>query len=137
MRRSTYFLPGTYDAALGFMACNVLVADDDAAMQQLVASVLQPVGTVTCADDGDELLQAVSEGIFDLVVTDISMPWMTGLHVAHSMRTAGLEVPVIVMTALPISALEIQPLGPRTVLLRKPFRICELVDAANRLLAAN
>ncbi|HVK85986.1 MAG TPA: hypothetical protein VM513_17820, partial [Kofleriaceae bacterium] len=34
------------------------------------------------------------------IVTDISMPWMTGLQVMHSARAAGLRVPIIVMTAL-------------------------------------
>jgi CheY-like chemotaxis protein len=115
------------------MARNVLVADDDAATLSVVADALQPVGSVTCADDGNELMQALADGAFDLVVTDIQMPWMTGMHVAHSIRTAGLQVPVIVMTALPIAASEVQKLGPRSCLLRKPFRLGELMAAAWRL----
>ena len=65
------------------------------------------------------------------------MPWMTGLHVACSVRAAGLKVPVIVMTALPISAATVDVLGPETVLLRKPFRLEQLVGAATRLLYGN
>lgn len=119
------------------MQSNVLVADDDAPTLGLVAQVLRPYGTITLADNGDELLQAIAETTFDLIVTDIQMPWMTGLHVACSVRAAGLDVPVIVMTALPIPAATVDVLGPDTVLLRKPFRIDELIAAATRLLNLN
>jgi two-component system, OmpR family, phosphate regulon response regulator OmpR len=119
------------------MEVNVLVADDDAPMLGLVAQALRQFGVVTLADNGDELLQAIAETTFDLIVTDIQMPWMTGLHVACSVRAAGLNVPVIVMTALPIPAATVEVLGPGTVLLRKPFRTEELIAAASRLLNGN
>src|SRR5262245_38638923 len=121
------------------MNARVLVADDDPSSLGLVAAALERLGcTVTCAEDGDELLQKLAtEGPFDLVVTDISMPWMTGLQVAHSARAAGLTTPVIVMTALPIDAARVAELGPTAVLLRKPFELKQLVAAARHLLRAN
>jgi CheY-like chemotaxis protein len=118
------------------MKRRVLVAEDDAPTLAMVAEVLERLGcTVTCAEDGDELLQAIAgKGPFDLLVTDISMPWMTGLQVAHSARAAGLQTPVLVMTALPIDATAIDALGAHTLLLRKPFGIKQLSDAVNQLL---
>lgn len=118
------------------MKAHVLVADDDGPTLALVATALERAGcTVTRVEDGDELLQALADGArFDLVVTDISMPWMTGLQVAHSVRAAGLETPVIVMTALPIDASRVEALGSHAVLLRKPFGTKELVTAARELL---
>ena len=120
------------------MNAHVLVADDDAATLALVAEVLERLGClVSSAEDGDELLQAVAAGgPFDLLVTDISMPWMTGLQVASSVRTAGITTPVIVMTALPIDAARIDALG-HTVLLRKPFGIKQLEAAVRYLLRVN
>jgi len=114
----------------------VLVADDDAAMLALVATAMERLGFSVCrAEDGNELLQALaSSGPFDLFVTDISMPWMTGLQVAHSARAAGLMTPVIVMTALPIDAVEVNTLGGHVVLLRKPFGLTQLVSAVHHLL---
>ena len=102
------------------MNARVLVADDDAPTLALVATALERLGCqVIRAEDGDELLQALAEsGPFDLFVTDISMPWMTGLQVAHSARAAGLKTPVIVMTALPIEAAQVDELGDQAILLR-------------------
>ena len=117
------------------MVANVLVADDDPQMLRLVASALAPLGEVTTVDDGDELLQAIANSTFDLVVTDLSMPWMTGLYVACSARRSGLRMPIIVMTASPISATSLDYIGGETVLLRKPFLKDELTTLANQLLA--
>lgn len=118
------------------MNARVLVADDDAATLAIVAAGLERLGfRVTRADDGDELLHAIAEGgPYDLMVTDISMPWMSGLHVAHSARAAGLTTPVIVMTALPIEARDVEALGPQSALLRKPFALTQLLKLARRLL---
>jgi two-component system, cell cycle response regulator CpdR len=113
----------------------VLVADDDAATLGLVSHALERLGfTVTRADDGDELLQQVVEhGPFDLLVTDVSMPWMTGLQVAHSLRAAGVETPVIVMTALAVVPPAMAKLGSSARLLRKPFRLRQLFTAVEEL----
>ena len=117
------------------MKARVLVADDDAASLALVADALERIGCdVTRADDGNELLQALAAGApFDLLVTDISMPWMTGLQVAYSAREAGMTTPVIVMTALAIDQSQVDALG-HTVLLRKPFGTKQLEAAALQLL---
>ena len=82
----------------------VLVAEDDAELLDVVAGVIERFGAeVTRAVTGHELLSTLAEGgHFDFVVTDVSMPWMTGLQVMHSTQAAGLPVPVIVMTALRI-----------------------------------
>jgi CheY-like chemotaxis protein len=111
-----------------------LVADDDPELLLLVAQKLEQFGAdVTCARAGGELLQALSQGQFDVVITDVAMPWMTGLQVMHSARTAGLTTPIVVMTALrdPKVADAVAALGPHAVLLRKPFGVEEL-DAAIR-----
>jgi two-component system OmpR family response regulator len=118
------------------MKAHVLVAEDDAPTLALVATALERAGcVVTRVEDGDELLQALADGEqYDLLVTDISMPWMTGLQVAHSVRAAGLKTPVIVMTALPIDASRVEALGSHAVLLRKPFGTKELVAAVRSML---
>lgn len=118
------------------MSRRILVADDDAMSVQLVAGTMVQLGyEVVCADDGDSLLQHLAdEGPFDLVITDVAMPWMSGLQVAHSAREAGLPTPVIIMTALPLDADEIATLGPESCLLRKPFRTAQLIAQVLQLL---
>ena len=116
-----------------------LVADDDPDMLSMVTKALRRYGAdVVSATTGGELLELVAnEGPFDVIVTDIAMPWMTGLHVMHSARAAGLPVPVVVMTALrdPTLPAQVSSLGARAELLPKPFSIDELYQALRRCLA--
>jgi CheY-like chemotaxis protein len=124
-------LPGT----------RVLVADDDPQLLEALAVLLQQLGaTVVRAHTGAELIDRLAEtGPFDLVVTDIAMPWMTGLSSMRAARTAGLGMPIIVITALHDEAIpaEVKALGPNAVLLRKPFEAQELESAVEELLGAH
>ena len=115
-----------------------LVADDDAEMLSVVSKALHRFGAdVIAVASGGELLQALAnDGAFDIIVTDVSMPWMTGLQVMHSARTAGLPVPVVVMTALrdPTLPEQVSSLGARAELLHKPFSLAALYAALHRCL---
>ncbi len=117
----------------------ILVADDDPALLDAVVESLENLGAdVTRARSGGELIEKIGdEGPFDLVVTDVSMPWMSGLQAMHSARTAGLATPIIVMTALKDEriASQVGTLGRHAVLLRKPFPLSALEDAATKLLS--
>jgi DNA-binding response OmpR family regulator len=108
----------------------VLIADDDPAMVGAVADALERMGfTVARANSGADLVdQFAHDGPFDLIISDISMPWMDGLQTLRSMRTAGVTAPVIVMTALSNDQIptQVRALGARTRLLRKPFDLDEL-----------
>ncbi len=120
-------------------ALRALVADDDPEMLEMVSALIaRELGAVvTRAETGGELLDALAhEQPYDVIVTDISMPWMTGLQVMHSARTAGLPVPVVVMTALrdPAIAEQVEALGDRARLLLKPFGFQDLVAALHEVL---
>jgi len=131
---------GTNDAAdvLPLMKLRVLVADDDPDLLSVVAAALIHVGAdVVRATTGIELLEGLAEqGPFDLLITDVSMPWMTGLQAAHTARAAGLDIPTIVMTGLTESQVRdrFEALGDNAILLRKPFDCDDLETAVNALL---
>jgi two-component system cell cycle sensor histidine kinase/response regulator CckA len=74
-------------------------------------------------------------GPFDLVITDIAMPWMTGVRAMRAARLAGLGMPLIVMTALPDDSIPSQVRALGATLLRKPFEIAELESAVANILA--
>ncbi len=116
----------------------ILVADDDPELLQLVVNALLVRGfDVVTATTGGELLESIVEqGPFNLVVTDVAMPWMTGLQVMHSVRSAGMSCPVIVMTAMRShrTAAEVAALGVEVQLLYKPFTIEDLDLAVHRAL---
>lgn len=116
---------------------HVLVADDDPEMLELVSNIMRRnfSADVTRAATGHELLDEIAHGDWDLIITDISMPWMTGLQVMHSARTAGLPVPVVVMTALrnPELAGQVEALGSRARLIFKPFTFHDLLAAVQEV----
>lgn len=116
-----------------------LVADDDTELLSLVTEALTKLGAdVVAVTSGGELLEKLANaGRFDVIVTDISMPWMTGLQVMQSARTAGLPVPVVVMTALrdPELPAQVRSLGSRAELLHKPFSVNDLRAAVMRCIA--
>ena len=118
---------------------HVLVADDDPQLLDAVAESLTRLGAnVVRARSGADLIeQLANAGPFDLVVTDIGMPWMSGLQAMHATRAAGLATAVIVMTALTDERIpaQVRALGEKTVLLRKPFELGELESAASTLLS--
>jgi CheY-like chemotaxis protein len=116
----------------------ILVADDDPEMLGAVAEAFERGNyDVVRAENGAELVeQLANHGPFDLIVADVSMPWMDGLKALSSMRAAGLATPVIVMTALSEQRLpsQVRALNP-AVLLRKPFGLDELEAAVAQLMS--
>lgn len=118
----------------------VLVADDDEDLLLTVTAALEACGLeVMKAENGVQLVEhLIKDGPFDLVVTDLTMPWMTGVTAMDSARHAGLEMPVIVMTAHrnPEIPEQVRSLGGRTTLLHKPFALDALRAAVDTALAA-
>ncbi|MBW8015546.1 MAG: response regulator [Planctomycetes bacterium] len=78
----------------------VLVAEDSQTNQILIKLLLERLGLqVTIAKDGNEALQKVLTGQFDLIFMDIMMPYMNGYEVTMALRKKGVETPVVALTA--------------------------------------
>ena len=83
---------------------NVLLAEDNLINQRLAANLLSRRGhNVTVAGNGQEALDALQSGQFDLVFMDIQMPVMGGeaatTVIRRRERTTGGHIPIIAMTA--------------------------------------
>lgn len=117
----------------------MLVADDDAEFLDVVVEALEDTGAdVVRACSGSDLQDALARGtVFDLVISDVSMPRITGLDVMTAARRQGLACP-IVMTALrgETTIAEVAALGGRVALLHKPFSIAALRVAVHSCLGA-
>jgi len=105
---------------------SVLVAEDNAALADVIRFNLSRVGlAVTVARHGQEALDLLREGRFDLVVTDFHMPHLSGQELCERMRLEPHleQVPVILLSAkgLELDAERLRrELGVREVLF-KPF----------------
>ena len=86
------------------MAARVLVVDDEpdiaSAIVDLAQASLPGVDTVT-ASCGAEALERLREGRFDLIVTDVRMPGMSGFELLARASAIAPGVPAIMMTAFP------------------------------------
>jgi two-component system NtrC family response regulator len=82
------------------MAGRILFIDDDRAGREVALFNLRKAGyEVTAASDGQEGLAAFSPEKFDLVVTDVKMPGISGIEVLRRVRSQAPDVPVLVITA--------------------------------------
>ena len=78
----------------------ILVADDEPGLREFVTDALElDSHTVVAAKDGREASKLLDERGFDLVITDLKMPGMTGIELLRKVRAEQPEVEVIVMTA--------------------------------------
>lgn len=77
----------------------VLVADDQEIICELLAEYLRADGhDVTLASSGTDALEKFKSGRFDVVVTDQSMPGLSGVQVAATIKATHPHLPVILLT---------------------------------------
>lgn len=104
----------------------IVLAEDDREMRWMLAGVLRRDGhEVIEASDGLELVAALTSvaGI-DLVVSDLRMPGVDGLEALRRLRLAGVETPMLLMTAFPDQHLYEEAVRNGAVgVLDKPFDI--------------
>lgn len=114
---------------------HILVVDDEPAIREVVARVLEHAGfTVDVAADGELAWQAAERRRYDLIITDEQMPRLTGCGLIERLRRAGAAPPVLVMTGLETRVQTEE--GPPDGFLAKPFAFSMLLKEANRLLCA-
>ena len=111
----------------------VLVVDDDEAVRAVSASTLRAYGyRVETAGDAAGALGAVRRTSFDVIVSDIVMPGMSGMGLIAQLRKDGFDVPVVLVTGEPEleSAVEAIEHGVLRYL-AKPVLPRELIVAVN------
>jgi CheY-like chemotaxis protein len=101
----------------------ILVVDDERNIRNNLSMVLEVEGyKVDAASNGDEALQRVKDGRYDIAFIDIQMPKMDGLEVLRSLRGLKPRIPVVMLTAYGTvpRALDAMKLGA-VDFLEKPF----------------
>lgn len=82
------------------MPRKVLIVDDEKTIVDILRFNLKKEGYDTaCAYDGREGLRMAREENPDLILLDIMLPYMDGFEVCKSLRDAGSNVPIIMITA--------------------------------------
>jgi DNA-binding response OmpR family regulator len=78
----------------------IMIIEDDEEMRSLMKDFFEEEGFETdSVSNGVDALRMLSKDHFDLVITDIRMPGLTGLDILPRIRSLKPETPIIVMTA--------------------------------------
>jgi len=116
----------------------VLVAEDSITSRLLLKNILESAGyLVTTAVDGIDALTTLRSGHFDLVVSDIDMPRMTGLDLTMAIRADARfgETPVVLVTARdsPEDRERGIDVGANAYVVKTSFDQSELLDVVRQL----
>ncbi len=120
--------------------CIVLV-DDEPHITHMVSRKLQQLGyAVHTAMDGQQGLELILQVHPDLVVTDLQMPYMSGIELATRLWSSSKtkDIPVIMLSARGFAIQDqIQDLGNVRTLLSKPFGTKALAELIGTTLASD
>lgn len=111
------------------MTARVLVVEDDLGLLEVYGDTLRDNGfDVETAVDGTSALAALEKGSFDVVLSDVVMPGLTGVDLLRSVRAKDLDLPVLLITGSPSidTAVQAVEMGALHYLL-KPVATADLV----------
>jgi two-component system, OmpR family, response regulator MprA len=114
----------------------ILVVEDDRAVREAVRRALTLGGyEVQVAEDGEQAIEMVVQGVPDAVVLDVGLPGIDGLEVCRRLRLLGNRVAILILTARDVVSDRIDGLdaGADDYLV-KPFDVNELKARLRALL---
>lgn len=119
------------------MSGHILIIDDEAALRQTMARILQQAGfEVTTAENGEQGLDFLKTSDFDMIFMDLRMPGLHGMDALKLIHAGFPNLPVVLFTAQPdlTSAVDALRNGATDYLL-KPLKPQALIERAQSILA--
>ncbi len=121
------------------MACDkkrVLVVEDDNEVRSMLSDYLTFLGYQTdTAADGLEGLNRIKEQTYDLVITDIAMPYVSGIGIISILKKNHPDIPVIAITGYGYHAEELAQEKNADFIMGKPFDVQKLKEAIKKLVS--
>lgn len=116
----------------------ILVVDDEPAIRHVMPlSLVQSGYHVDAAEDGEAAWQALQAKHYDLLITDHSMPKVTGVALVKMVRARDMSLPVVLISGqIPTEDLERHPWLRISAILPKPFALDALRDTVKNVLSA-
>ncbi len=118
-------------------ASTILIIDDEANLRRSLSLILQKAGfAVTSAGNGQEAVQYLQSGAYDLAFLDLKMPDINGIDLLPQIRNLYPDMPVLILTAHATldSAIEAVRKGARDYLI-KPIDPANIVSRVEEILA--
>lgn len=128
----------TTDPVTGHLLPKILVVEDDQDLLQMIKTMLQGLGEITLARDGQEALDMLKSGFKpQVIVTDLMMPRLDGLTLAKTLKNDPNigNVPLVILTAKtgPMDMISGINAGARHYV-TKPFKAADLIDKVEKAL---
>jgi DNA-binding response OmpR family regulator len=119
----------------------ILIADDEAALLRTMAFTLRRKGYETKAfTDGRNAYEEIQKShhnnkLYDLIITDIQMPELSGVELIRKIRESGVNIPILAITGFSNRQLvnDLEQSGCNEIL-DKPFHMNEFLDRISQLL---
>ncbi len=111
-------------------ALRLLLVDDDDQFRHHLADALRSAGhQVTAAVDGQDALEKFSAGpkSFDVVISDVAMPRLTGVHLAEAVSDLSPDTPILLMTGHGQIRFDHRVARHATPVRQKPFTTADLL----------
>jgi len=118
------------------MPKRILIVDDEESMRDTLEIMLRKEGfEADSAESGAQALERIGEQDFDLVITDLKMPGMSGIELIEQLTVLRPDISIIVMTAYATKGQAITALNlGASFFIEKPFKKPELFNYINRSL---
>ena len=114
---------------------NILIVEDDNEVRSMLNDYLSFLGYKTdVAVDGLEGLNKIKGKRYDLVITDIAMPYVSGIGIISIRKRDHPEIPVIAITGYGYHAEELAQEKNADFIMGKPFDVQKLKETVERLL---
>ena len=109
---------------------SVLVVDDEEVIRDFLWEVLEDDYQVTTATDGDEAIEEIKKHTFDIIITDLKMPRVSGEEVVKYARENSPDSRIIVISGYSsLYSVSQSVSGGASTFLSKPFTIKQLLGA--------
>lgn len=115
----------------------ILITEDEDSLRMFVARALRLDGHETHeAGDGAEGLEKLNEGTFDLLLSDIRMPVMDGIELAHQASSKFPDLKILLMTGYAEQRERADDLAIKIIdVVQKPFALPDIRRAVASALA--
>jgi len=106
----------------------VLLVEDERKVASFIArSLRENLYSVDLAETGEKALELVNTANYDLVLLDVRLPKLSGIDICREIREAGIETPVLMLTARSLVEQRVEGLDAGADdYLTKPFALAEL-----------
>ena len=114
----------------------ILIVEDEEGVRQALAKIIESFSfKVVTAPDGDAALKLFDGQKFDIVLTDLSLPGLSGWDVAAEIKARDPKMPVVLLSGWDISDEDLKMHWQVEAVLSKPVKIKDLIKTINELCA--